>query len=43
MSGFDDRNRYSYSGADARAYAFYPAKTLKKTLAILDLEKFSRK
>ena len=25
MSGFDDRNRYSYSGADARAYAFYPA------------------
>lgn len=24
MSGFDDRNRYSYSGADARAYAFYP-------------------
>lgn len=26
MSGFDDRNRYSYSGADARAYAFYPAK-----------------
>lgn len=27
MSGFDDRNRYSYSGADARAYAFYPLLT----------------
>lgn len=24
MPGFNDVNRYSYSGADARAYAFYP-------------------
>ena len=30
MPGFNDVNRYSYSGADARAYAFYPA--------ILDLD-----
>jgi len=36
MSGFDDRNRYSYSGADARAYAFYPLLTSTERVGVQD-------